>query len=69
MDRKSLTRTVKFLDDAIEEMVKSSIEVPDSVFDKLGSALAILDNELRFDDGRVEEIDYAKVRWRDYEED
>ncbi len=62
MDRKSLTRTIGFLDIAIEQLAAFNMEhqVPEIIFDNLSAALAILDNELCFDDDERIPLDFQK---------
>lgn len=70
---KQLTRTIGFLDSAVEDLVEFNLihQIPDKIFNKLTSAIAILENQLRFrnDDDRYEEIDLRKTRYEDTEED
>lgn len=66
MNSKQITRTVKYLDDAIEELTLFNIRhiVPEIVFNNIGAAIALLENELRWtEDDKIKELDFNFCDW------
>lgn len=70
MIRNQLEKIVKYLDMAVEELVKQDHHIPEKVYNNLASAIALIENELTLEDD-IEEIDYHKayISCADEEED
>lgn len=75
MTRKQLERLVKFLDNTTEQLVEYDhyatsldlIPLPESVWNNLSSAIAVLENELTFQE-EYEPLDFQKNYHEEYED-
>lgn len=75
MTRKQLEKIVRYLDNAVEELVKHEQEqsstgtpVPDRVYNNIQSAIAMIENELTLEE-EIEPLDFKKKSWHEELED
>lgn len=72
MERRQITRVVKYLDDCVEQlvMVNAVHEIPEMIFGYLTNAIALLENELRMeDDEKYKPLSFDTYRWTEKEEE
>lgn len=70
MTRAQLEKLVKYLDDVVETLVKweqnwlPDVPIPQPVYEKLQSAIALIENELTFEE-EIEPLDFQKKSWHE----
>lgn len=65
MTRAQLERIVKWLDNTVEKLVElpvDGISIPDSVYNNIQSAIALIENELTFEE-EMEPLDFQKTTY------